>query len=237
VLSDNAFWLLAFALYSIDHIKLIDQRELVLHEDVSLNWHVVLAAIPFELRRRCVIILNPFCPFAMAFKMRWMIFEGTNPRALRKDRKSTLSLQRRALPLRVLVAVSFITFFICGPIFTGSLGLGRTLLLLAPIHAVVIAMIILVVVRDRLGLPLKQWAALITECTFCPMYCPALLKRLSWRTPLTADGLAFAKRYVPVDFLPELELAAQTRMEDTLEACDDAIERDEITKYRNWAFQ
>jgi hypothetical protein len=172
----------------------------------------------------------------MAFKMRWMNFAGTDPRALRKDRKSTLSLQKRVLPLRVLVAVSFITLFVFGPISTNNIGLGRTLLIIGPIHAALIAMIIVVVVRDRLGLPLRQWAALIAECAFCPMYYPALLKRVSWRTALTADGLAFAKRFVPVERLPELELAAQTRTEDMLEACDSAIERDEIMKYRNWAF-
>jgi hypothetical protein len=47
VISDETFWLVAFALYFVDNIKLLDTRDLIIRETLLFRWKVHLVAIPF----------------------------------------------------------------------------------------------------------------------------------------------------------------------------------------------
>jgi hypothetical protein len=233
--SDGTFWLAAFALYLLDNVKLIDTRELVLRETLLLRWRVELMAVPFLVRGRCVVLLNPLTPFCMVFKMKWMESGATGYHTLRSDRRLTLSFQKRAIALRFVTLCSFATFFGLGPILTYKIGLGATLLLLAPVPALLITMVATLAFFDRLGVPNKRMLFLILECAFCPMYLPALLRRISWYTGLSADGVAFARRYLLPNDRLELAFAVKARSEEMIEDCGGEEERAEILHYVRWA--
>jgi hypothetical protein len=153
---------------------------------------------------------------------------------LRSDRRLTLSLQKRSMALRFIALCSFATLFGLGPILTYKIGLGATLLLLAPVHALLITMAATLAFFDRLGVPNRRLLFLILECAFCPMYLPALLRRISWHTGLSADGVAFARRYLLPDDRLELAFAVKARSEEMIEGCCGEEERAEILHYVRW---
>jgi hypothetical protein len=233
--SDGTFWLVAFGLYLLDNVKLIDARELVLRETLLLRWRVELMAVPFLLRGRCMVLLNPLMPFCMVFKMKWMESGATDYYTLRSDRWLTLSFQKRAMAFRFITLCSFATLFGLGPILTYKIGLGATLLLLGPVHALLITMAATLAFFNRLNVPNRRLFFLILECAFCPMYLPALLRRISWHAGLSADGVAFARRYLLPDDRLELAFAVKARSEEMIEDCGDEEERAEILHYLRWA--
>lgn len=231
IISDSAFWLLAFALYVIDNMKLIEGQEMLLIESVALRIEPRLTQIPFEIRGRCLVILSPFLPFLMAFKAKWSVKGGKDIRALKRDRRLILRLQRRVFQLRLIAALSFVNLFIAGPILTSRMGLASTLLKIGPVHLSLLLLLGFVVTRDAFGLPARYWALFVLECVICPMYLPTLLKRLSWRTVLESDGVAFANRYGPTNLLPELRSAVEVRATELLARCEAADEKQELENY------
>ena len=77
--------------------------------------------------------------------------------------------------------------------------------------------------------------SLILECALCPMYLPLLLRRISWHSVLSSDGIAFARNYIPSTEREELTIALKTRGEDLLDDCDREEERQQILHYLDWA--
>ncbi len=229
IISDSAFWFLAFALYLIDNMKLIDRQEMFLVESMALRIEPRLTQIPFEIRGRCLAILNPFVPFLMAFMAKWSGDGGKDFRALRRDRRLILRLQKRVFQLRVIAALSFANLFVAGPILTSRIGLASTLLKIGPVHLSLLLLLGFAVMRDAFGLSARYWALFIIECLICPMYLPTLLKRLSWRTVLESDGVAFAKRYGPVNLLPDLQSAVEVRTTELLAGCE-AVDESQDSK-------
>lgn len=116
IISDSAFWLLAFTLYLIDNMKLIECQEILLVEAITSGIEPRLAQIPFEIRGRCLVILNPVMPFLMAFKAKWSGNGSKDIRALRRDRRLILHLQKRVFGLRMIATLSFLNLFVAGPI-------------------------------------------------------------------------------------------------------------------------
>jgi len=235
VISDETFWLVAFALYFVDNIKLLDTRDLIIRETLLFRWKVHLVAIPFLVRGRCLVLLNPFMPHCMAFKMRWLNGSGTDVKSLRSDRKFTLGLQRRVVILRCVVYLSFVSLFAVGPVLTSRVGLGVTLLALAPIHLLLAGTAAGFILLNQLAMTKLRLTSLILECAVCPMYLPSLVRRISWHSILLSDGIAFARSYIPSTEREELTIALKTRGEELLDTCDREEERQLILRYLDWA--
>ena len=232
IISDSAFWFLAFALYVIDNIKLIDGKEMLLVEGLTLRMEPRLAQIPFEIMRRCLVVLNPFLPFLMAFKMRWLTESSGDIHSLRRDRCLILTLQKRVMWLRLIAGLSFINLFVAGPILTSRMGLASSLILIGPIHiAVILILVMFFVIQDAFGLPMRYWVTFVLECLICPMYLPTVLKRLSWRIALESGGVAFANLYSPASLLPDLQQAVEIRTAEMLEGRDAAVEKETVEKH------
>ncbi|MHB8884343.1 MAG: hypothetical protein ACYC5H_04495 [Methylovirgula sp.] len=220
IISDSAFWFLAFALYVFDNMKLIDGREILLLESMGFRIQPRLTQIPFEIKGRCLVILNPFLPFLMAFKAKWSLGEVNDLCSLKRDRRLILRLQRRVFQLRLIAALSFANLFIIGPVLARHIGLAPTLLKIALVHLALLLLLACSIAHDSMGLPARYWVLFILECIICPVYLPTLLKRLSWRSRLESDGIAFAKRYGPKDALPELQIALGVRAIESLPQCE-----------------
>jgi hypothetical protein len=230
IISDGAFWLLAFALYLIDNVKLIEREELVLIETLSLRIEPRLTPFPVELRGRCIVLLNPLLPFLLAFKIRWRKEGGRETGQARHDRRIILGLQRRVLPLRILASLSFAALFLAGPILTWRVGLASALLTLTPVHFALLLSLLFFISIDPFGLTTRHWLLFALECVVCPMYLPTLLRRLSWQTELASNGVAFASRYSPIESLPELRSAVDARLSEFGETSDD-MQKEGSPKY------
>jgi hypothetical protein len=231
IISDSAFWFLAFSLYVIDNIKLIDVQEMLLVESMAFKMEPRLAQIPFEIRGRCLTILNPFFPFLMTFKAAWSPDERDKDiRAVRRDRRLILRLQRRVLQLRVIAALGFLNLFVAGPILASGMGLASSLLHIGTVHLSLLLLLVFVVARDFFDLPSRYWTLFILECVICPMYLPTLLKRLSWQITLESNGVSFARRYGSTDLFSDLQSAVAVRTTEALLGDETAHDTEQLEK-------
>ncbi len=231
MITDDMFWLIAFFLYAVDHVKFLNGREMIIRETAALRLSPTLAPTPFTLTGRGLAILNPFLPYTAVFRFPWLATTSMTSDTLNKTKRDLDAARKRLAPFRAVAVSGSFTYFLVGPITTSFIGLGQTLILIVPLHFLLLALLGFVFSRDGFDLSRRQRAGLIAECLICPMYVPAIVKRLSWRRSQESDGVAFTRENLGAHTFAELMPNVAFRLSDMLEGAEEA-ERVEIENYK-----
>ncbi len=198
IIDGRALWLVVFAFYLLDNFCLIDEKQIVVLENYRLRWSFRFSSIPFVISKRPLYFLQPFTPYAFAFKMPWQTGNANALSELTHKRRRLAVWRSRLISLRVLSSIAFLNLFLIGPCLTISNNLIFALLVAGPIHIAVLICVIerLLTHRQLLEYNDKTLWSLIAEISLCPGYLPHICRRvsLSFRSK-DVDGVVFLLRF------------------------------------------
>jgi hypothetical protein len=180
----------AAAFYLYDSACLLWQNELLFTRKAS-GWQVD-GGSNLRMFGRRVALPNPFTPHRPQYLVRWSLVD---PRAQVDDEAPTrLLLQLR--PLRALAIVMMLMLLVALPAISWILGAGLTLLLVFAVYYLLVIIALLLVHRRRQALQLTSRAcwSLAFDVFLCAPFALNIVRRLSMRTGVTGDPLAFATR-------------------------------------------
>lgn len=220
-MADHAVWIVAFLLYACDATKLLPPRELLLVEAGRGRLGTGFSDQPFTLAGRILAWAPLLRPHRGVFVAPWGRV-WVEPDAL----AATLAaVERRRGVLggaRVLALVAFALLFVAGPVLTRLLGADAAVLLVAAaLYPTVLAAIVwLWWRRRRLELSGLQALGVSAEILVCPAFLPNLVRKLTARLPIEADGAQVLAAAAPAEVKAQLLTRIETRAEELLR--DDA---------------
>jgi len=232
--SDYTIWLIALLLYVFDAGRLLTPREMLLVE--AGRGRLTAAALgenPLTLFGRVLVFAPLLRPdrgvFPAAWGRAWLDPAGFEKvlRALEQARSSLL------IP-RILAGCGFVLLFGLGPILTLFLGpnaaVAFTALLLYPSVAAAIAWVWWN--RRRIALTVPHAAWLSVEILVCPAFLPNLVRKLTARHPVAADGAQLLAATAPEDEKAETLARLAARAEEAIEAdSGESAERTALREY------
>lgn len=199
IITDNTFWVGLFALYLLDNIKFINRSELLIIETRKHKLVGKLSSIVFELLGKQIVFLNPITPFLSVYRMRWLNFENTNKKSLALDRKVILNLQKKTEIVRCIVLAYLMLLFVIGPLINYWISLGVAIIFILFFHLILMVLFAFSAKKNNYFSEPRLLALICLECTFCPMYAPMLLRRITWNSEMHSDGYYFVNRYCQKD--------------------------------------
>jgi hypothetical protein len=135
IVHEQIFWIAIWIFYLLLHIRFIRRNEGFIF--VSLKGRPVasLVASPFDTIRGVLCLFNPLAPYRAMFRCSWGSADNSLHSEVRRSWAKICRINRELYGLRIVAGASWIVFFVAGPLMTWQLGLGRTLVLLAPAWA------------------------------------------------------------------------------------------------------
>jgi len=233
---EYSLWIVCFALYLFDHLKLLSGDELLYETTPFDNWHLRLSKVPFSIHGKDLYLINPFFPAGVAFKARWGADTFRLKKKVRRERRSLLIFMHHLRDVRVASMISFITFTIMGPYFTSTRGLLFALLTVVSVNLVLnLALLpMLWLHHDTFRLSKGKIVALCVESLIVFPYVAALAKRISFNYEIRCDGLMLAKTLGPNSNYRAILDNATERLKERLESLSDSPDnraRAELHKY------
>lgn len=227
--SHYTIWAVAFILYLSDAARLIRWRELLLVESGRGQLRPSLSDNPFTIAGRVLA----FPPIALPHRGVFVAAWGGKWSA---DRDVTAALAaiaelRGSLTIvRIAAVAGFALLFIVGPTLTFFGGPGPAVLLTAALLYPTILGTALVLWRKRRGLRLTtaQTLGLGLELLVCPAFLPNLVRKITTRHRVDADGAQIVAVIAPPEARDELFTRLQGRADELLNeaSADDAVQQE-----------
>lgn len=235
LLNEQLLWLVILGFYLLDNIKQLSGFHMVLREGWDLKWRADLPSPTFTLVHRHVHLINPLVPYALAIRLTWFTEAPNDPSKIRRADRFLRVMRRKVVGLRCLSAMSFIAFFMVGPILTYMRGLTFALQQVAPTYLAILGGVAIILVSDRKfwRLTMGQIVGLAVECAVCPGYLINITRKLSWNfTRLSVDGGVYGLLRTTSSSAMKLREAMSFALEDLEEEFgDDANERERLMVY------
>jgi hypothetical protein len=182
----QALWLLAFALYALDVVRLVPTGRLLLRETSGARFVPVLAAYPFEIAHKELYVAGILSPWRAAFMARWSgRVDAQAQNVARVD-----ALLQQLTGLRLASVINFLLLFVVAPVVTSLIGLGGAILVVAPPVYLFNLCAGVYVLGRRARFNLKPAAAgwLLADALLCAPYGANWVKRIARLQPeLTED--------------------------------------------------
>lgn len=177
----QSLWLAAFAFYAWDCARLVPPGTLLLTERRNGSFLPSLARVPFEMRGRELYIPALLLPWRGVFAASW----ADSRLGERSSATEVGHLRQRLIHTRWASSVNFLLLFIVAPLLTSVVGLGGTVLLVAPIVYAINAGIGLHIARApaRYGLSRRQGSWLLLDALLCAPYGANWTKRVTRYAP------------------------------------------------------
>jgi hypothetical protein len=228
--SEHLIWMICAAFYLSDLIRYCAPNKLIIVKYGS-RWVPQLPFYRFLIRNRAFALLNPLTPWSTTISVAWLS-DGHRTRVdTNKQHRLVKTLSGRLFFVRIAGCVTFLGLFIVGPITTEFVGIGMSLVLVAPLIAGMwfVTCTSLVINRRRLELDWGALAWLLIECIICPGYFANIWRRLLLRRPSAVDAIVFCA--------PTLDATASRALLGQLESYfEDLQERDAISAGDRQAF-
>jgi hypothetical protein len=227
--SHYTIWAVAFVLYLSDAARLIRWRELLLVENGRGRLRPSFSDNPFTIAGRVLafppIVLPHRGAFIVAWGGKWSV-----------DRDVTTALAaieqlRGALGLvRVAAVAGFALLFIVGPVLTVLGGPGPGVLLTAALlyPTILGTAAALWLKRDALRLTRLQAIGLGLELLVCPAFLPNLVRKITTKHHVDADGAQIVAVTAPTEVRDEFFTRLQGRADELLNeaSADDALQQE-----------
>jgi len=216
VYEEQSIWILIFAFYLADQVKLLGEDELLLQQTFRLGCAAKIARVPFVVLGRHLYVLDFFAPHALAGKASWSAGAATDARGLCRATREIALLDKRVTGIRAVGVSAFVVYFMVGPAVTHLYGLTQAVFLVLPLHGLLVAGLFAVqaISRRPLKLPWRQVVGLTLECALCPGYLPNAVRRISWPRRLAADGAIFSLSRLDAERRERFRAALESRMEE-----------------------
>jgi len=217
-LADYAIWAVALLLYAYDAARVLGPREMLLVESAQGRLAPALGDNPFSAGTHALAFAPLHRPHRGVFVATWGR-PWSDPGALTATRESMTRLRGTLAPIRVLAVLAGLLLFVIGPLLTWALGPDAAVLLTAAglYPTVVAAIVALWWRRARLGLAPARFVWFSLEILVCPAFLPNLVRTITTRHRVEADGaqmlVATADGDVAAEFLGRL----RRRTEDLLD--------------------
>lgn len=197
IVHEQAFWLVIGLFYLSRQFRFLPCDGACVFITLTGRLNVMLPAQPFETTLGLLTILNPLAPSRVVVSGRWGKSSLDAPADLERDWSSLAGLTRTLAGARVIAAVAFVVLFVLGPALTWLYGLGRALLLVAPVWICIYGAVLYLLLfgtLSALGIKVNT-GMLLFECLVCPGYVPALPAMLARNARMLVDVCWFARRY------------------------------------------
>jgi hypothetical protein len=220
----------AAGFYLYDSTCLLWQNEL-LYTRRSSDWQVA-GGSNLRLAGRRVMLPNPFTPHRLQYLVRWSL---TDPRTAANDAAPAHLLQQLR-PLRVLAFAMMLMLLVALPAISWTLGAGLTLLLLFAAYyaSLIVALVLLYRRRQTLQMAGRAYWAFALDVFLCAPFALNIVRRVSMRTGIAGDPLAFAARQFDAGTLTQTrELVQQRLAEEDAGRAPDADRQQRIAQLLN----
>jgi hypothetical protein len=230
IMHDQIFWVVVGIFYLLPHIKFIERTEGFIFVSLKGRSGATLVSSPFETIRGVFCLINPLAPYRAVFRCKWGILDHSRNNEVRRSWASICRINKELHGLRIVAAASWIVLFVAGPAMTWQIGLGQTLVLLAPIWVGLYLLASYLLLTAKLGRGKGNVCLLLFECLLCPGYLPALPKILTSKLAVSADMSRIVKRYGEFNTWLDLKAMLERRIE--IEIYDDPSREEELMQYR-----
>lgn len=193
-LTEQGIWIVIALFYVLDNVKQFQGNKLVFRETWRFGWKADLPSQALVLLNWHFVFLPVLLPFVMTMEMRWLTDNPRDQSQMRRADRLLRLARRRALSLRCISTIGFLTFFVAGPVLTYWRGLVFALLEIAPVYVCLLLMFLFSAVSDRRfwRLRLTEVIYAVVEAAICPAYLANVTHRLSWKCiRLDVDGAAY----------------------------------------------
>jgi hypothetical protein len=201
------------AFYLFDSAMLLYADEVIFTESCgSWSWS---AGSAWQLLRRNPYLPNPLSPDSLLFRASWSLSPPTQPES---HRDSLRMIADALAPLRRAVVVLLVLLLVGLPVYL-YIGLDNLLFLLAlAIYLAALVVAILLFQRRRLfGLSNRECAELALGSLACPPLAINLVRKITLRTQVTKDPLAFAQERLDAESFARFLRAARKWIDEELE--------------------
>ena len=193
IINEQLFWIVAWIFYFFPHIKFIGRNEGFVFVSLEGRSAATLVSNPFETVRGVLCLINPLVPYRAVFRCQWGTCGTSRNSDVRRNWFHIRKINKELFRLRILAVVGWIVLFVAGPALTWQIGLGQTMIFLAPIWISIYVGAAYLLLMADLGHGKKS--LILFECLVCPGYLPALPKILTADVPVTVDMSWIVRRY------------------------------------------
>ena len=190
--TEYLFWLVAFAFYFFDNIKLVDQSQLLITETITGKFKPSFSFNTFEIKGQQVQLLNLILPFTGFIKL--SIAQNKDPSSnFFQTRDQLIALQSNVFLFKIISLISFL-YLLSGPFLTLHFGLWTTFIVLLPVHLSVLLMtlILLLLKRKSLALNYGKLSSIFFDCLVVPAYLPNIVRKIYNHLTFNCDGYYFS---------------------------------------------
>lgn len=190
--SEHLIWMVCAAFYLSDLIRYCAPHRLIIVRHGN-RWVPQLPFYRFLIRNRAFALLNPLTPWSTTISVAWLSDGHRTPADISKQYRLLKSLSGRLFTVRIAGCMTFVGLFVVGPAMTEFVGIGMSLVLVAPLVASMwlVTCTSLLINRRRLDLGRGALTWLLIECLICPGYFANIWRRLLLRRPSAVDAIEF----------------------------------------------
>ena len=174
IISEYLMWLVPLGFYVFDCFVLLADDELLIEENYRLKLYPRYSASPFTWKGKNLYLLPILNPFASAVKLKWFLDDtdkdpGADPK---RELKAAFSGNGA---FRVIAIITFLNFFLIGPIFTYAFGLVLTIQVVLSLHLFALALTSYFYVPKNGSH--KTYIVNLFEFALCPGYLANIVRR------------------------------------------------------------
>jgi hypothetical protein len=230
IIHEQVFWIVAWAFYFFPHIKFIERSEGFVFVSLKGRSAATFVSNPFETIRGVLCLINPLVPYRAVFRCRWGVVDASPHDDVRRSWAHIRKINKQLHGVRILAAMGWLVLFVAGPTLTWQIGLGQTLLLLAPVWLSLYAGVAYILLTADFHRSKMSVSLILFECLVCPGYLPALPKILTSDIPLSVDMTLIVRRYGEPNAWAKLKAALEKRIDAEL-YYDPSLET-QLSRYR-----
>lgn len=181
----------AIGFYLYDSIELLHINEFALLRNGE-RWSYIYPTSEWQILRKWPFMPNPFRPDVDIY----LVFWSVNAPTRRNSARHLHVFESRVTFLRHAARLLFVMFFLILPLVLLIYGSGVELLLLFACIYGTIAVVVFLLYRNRRSLKLapRRLLLLSFECLACPPFAVNVLRKVTYRSALIGDSIAFAMR-------------------------------------------
>jgi hypothetical protein len=219
--TEATLMLLAAALYLFDCFYLLQSHEALLVRGRK-RWMAHFGSRNWTLSGREPCLVNVLTPHRSAYKLAWQFEVEGFPAA-------TGALEPHAMLRRLtpFAYIGLVLIFVGLPLaLFANLGLGFTLAVVVGIYANnLVALALLFVMRNKVGLASARYWSLAFECLVCPPFCIQLVKRVHALHPAAGDFVATSGALLQPEDMLEVHRQCLARLDDQIAYEDEGTAR------------
>ena len=174
IISEYFLWLVPLGFYVFDCFVLLSDDELLIEENYRLELCYRYSASPFTWKGMNLYLLPILTPHAGTVKIKWHFDEAYQDQASHIKAKLPAAFSGNGA-YRLISIITFLNFFLIGPLFTYVLGLVFTFKLVFSLHLLALTLTFYFYVpRDT---TYKNYLIDLFEFALCPGYLANIVRR------------------------------------------------------------